>query len=54
MWVRATTTTDEWVRCGACGHKLFKVTDERYKNRRNRKTDILEVKCHSCKELNRW
>lgn len=51
MSVKATTRTDEWVRCGNCGHKLFRLTDERYKNK---KGETLEIKCHSCKVLNRW
>lgn len=36
-----------WVRCKNCGHKLFRVID--------RSKDVkacLEIKCHSCKELN--
>ena len=51
MSVKATTKSDEWVRCGHCGHKLFKLTDERYKDKKN---EVLEIKCHSCKNLNRW
>lgn len=51
MLVKATTKTDEWVRCGNCGHKLFRLTDERYKNK---KSEILEIKCHSCKVKNGW
>ena len=40
--------TGEWVRCGRCGNKLFKVD----------KGDTLitltgiEIKCHSCKAVN--
>ena len=51
MYVNAQVEKDEWVRCGHCGHKLFKLTDERYKAKRS---ELLEIKCHSCKTLNRW
>lgn len=36
-----------WVRCKRCGHKLFKIVD-RLENVKG----CLEIKCHSCKELN--
>lgn len=36
---------DRWGKCGKCGHKLFRVMSG------NPIGDI-EVKCHSCKELN--
>lgn len=52
MLVKATTRNDEWVCCGNCGHKLFKLTDKRYRN--PAKPEFIEVKCHSCKVLNRW
>ena len=51
MSVSVRVEKDEWVRCGACGHKLFKLTDEKYKSKRE---EVLEIKCHSCKVLNRW
>lgn len=51
MVVNATVREDEWVRCGNCNHKLFKVTDEKYKTH---KGEMVEIKCHSCKMLNRW
>lgn len=37
----------EWVRCGKCGRKLFKIE-------KNSCLDNLEIeiKCHSCKEIN--
>lgn len=40
--------TREWVRCGKCGHKLFKID----KNSDN-KIDGIEIKCHSCKTVNK-
>lgn len=42
---------DEWVRCGNCSHKLFRLTNKLYKNKT---TETLEIKCSSCKALNRW
>lgn len=51
MYVRTQPAKDEWVRCGNCGHKLFRLTDPKYKDKKN---ETLEIKCHSCKMLNRW
>ena len=39
---------DEWVRCKKCGHKLFKVISRETSDKRV----VMEVKCHSCKEIN--
>ena len=50
-WVAARQSDDGWVRCSCCGHKLFRLTDKRYQTK---KTDTLEIKCHSCKIINRW
>ena len=52
MSVSVRVEKDGWVRCGVCGHKLFKLTDKRYRN--PAKPEFIEVKCHSCKVLNRW
>ena len=38
---------NEWVRCGKCGHKLFKMTDPN-----KIMPDNIQIKCHSCKVLN--
>ena len=38
---------DGWARCGKCGHKLLKV--EHIKEAKN---CGIEIKCHSCKEVN--
>lgn len=51
MYVRPQPSKDEWVRCGNCGHKLFKLTDRKYQRKPEK---IIEIKCHSCKVLNRW
>lgn len=40
--------TGEWVRCGKCSNKLFKV-------RKDSKLIVytgIEIKCHSCKAIN--
>lgn len=44
------TRNDEWQRCKKCGHKLFR----KIKMRENpdKKMVLIEVKCHSCKEIN--
>lgn len=39
---------DKWCRCGKCGHKLFKVLDDKIYG----DVPFIEVKCHSCKEIN--
>lgn len=38
-------TKDEWVRCTKCGHKLFKTAEP------NKRGVYIEIKCHSCKEI---
>lgn len=44
------TDKDNWIRCGACGHKLGKL-----KSAGHYSTPVLvEIKCHSCKALNTW
>lgn len=42
---------DNWVRCANCGHKLFSLKSNLYKVKT---TDTIEIKCHSCKAINRW
>lgn len=39
---------NNWVRCGKCSHKLMKIVGAGICN----SAPIVEVKCHSCKELN--
>lgn len=39
-----------WIRCGKCGHKLARVVGAGYCD----PSPIIEIKCHSCKELNIW
>ena len=51
MYVHAKRLNDEWVVCSKCGHKLFRLTDKTYEKKDK---EVLEVKCHSCKALNRW
>lgn len=41
-----TTDMESWVRCGRCGHKLFRLTHP------NQINPAIEIKCHSCKALN--
>ncbi len=40
-------STDRWIRCGRCGHKLGKVLKNTNKN-----DCLVEIKCHSCKAIN--
>ena len=44
---RAWLDEANWVRCGKCKRKLFHVI-----NFRNSVVPIIEIKCHSCKEIN--
>ena len=37
-----------WIRCGKCGHKLGKIVGSGAGN----PALALEIKCHSCKEIN--
>lgn len=39
-----------WIRCGKCGHKLFRITC----GCEGGQSPVIEIKCHSCKELNEW
>lgn len=41
---------DNWIRCGKCGHKLGRVNGEGI----CLLAPIIEIKCHSCKEINSW
>lgn len=34
---------NKWVRCGQCGHKLCRITKDRFY------IEGIEFKCHSCK-----
>lgn len=42
---------DGWCRCGKCGHKLFRLGDPDMKM--VLRLAELEIKCHSCKEINK-
>lgn len=42
---KARIDKDGWVRCGNCGHKMFKTSD-------NKLPSGIEIKCHSCKKIN--
>lgn len=49
------TTSDGWIICGKCGHKLARVmrdniTHNSYPSRHS--GAIIELKCQSCKALN--
>lgn len=39
-----------WIKCGKCGHKLGRVIGAGYCD----PAPIVEIKCHSCKEINIW
>jgi phage FluMu protein Com len=41
---------NNWIRCGKCGHKLGRIIGAGYCD----PAPILEIKCHSCKEINQW
>ena len=45
VMARMSVENDGWVRCGECGHKLFKITGRTTRGE-------IEIKCHSCKQLN--
>ena len=40
-----TIDKEGWIRCGECGHKLFRLVDEDSSFK-------VETKCHSCKTIN--
>ena len=44
-------STENWVRCPNCGHKLFKVVGGEKPSATDRGSDpvTIEIKCHSCK-----
>lgn len=39
------------IRCGKCGHILFKLVKGIGKDS---PSPIIEIKCHSCKAINEW
>lgn len=41
---------NKWIRCGKCGHKLARIEG----NPQGGTGMRLELKCHSCKEINTW
>lgn len=50
-------TSDGWIICGKCGHKLARVLcDIKSHNTTppSRSGAIIELKCHSCKALNAY
>lgn len=46
MIVKPRIDEQNWCRCGACSHKLFRITES------NKKMPAIEIKCHSCKAIN--
>lgn len=46
----AVVDNNNWLRCANCGHKLGRVIGRS----RYDPDFILEIKCHSCKEINEW
>jgi phage FluMu protein Com len=36
----------KWCRCGCCNHKLFYIANQ------DAEVPLIEIKCHSCKEIN--
>lgn len=50
MATRAKTDKQNWIKCGRCGHKLGRVVGAGYCD----PAPIVEIKCHSCKEINSW
>jgi len=48
MTIARISNIDSWCRCGRCGHKLFKILDKKVFG----ELPFIEVKCHSCKEIN--
>lgn len=45
---RCIVDADRWIRCSFCGHKLGKVLVNT-----NHNDCLVEIKCHSCKTINR-
>ena len=41
---------ESWCRCAKCKHRLFYVRDWGFGNGNG--SLVLEIKCHSCKEIN--
>lgn len=46
MIVKPRIDEQNWCRCGACSHKLFRITDN------SKQMPDIEIKCHSCKAIN--
>lgn len=46
---RARIDSEGWCRCGKCGRKLFHIADCGHGNGGY---VVIEIKCHSCKEIN--
>ena len=40
---------DKWIRCKRCGHKLGRMLED---TGDNKNVFNIEIKCHSCKEIN--
>lgn len=44
---------NKWARCGECNHKLFKLKDDlSFTELQVLKNLGIEIKCHSCKNIN--
>ena len=48
--VKSKIDENNWIRCGRCGHKLGKIVGVGSCD----PAPAIEMKCHSCKELNVW
>jgi len=48
--IRAITDEKNWIRCGECRHKLGRVSGAGSCD----PSPIIEIKCHSCKNINVW
>lgn len=48
--MRARIDENNWIRCGRCGHKLGRASGDGV----NHPAPVVEIKCHSCKEINNW
>lgn len=54
MIVKPRIDEQNWCRCGACSHKLFRIKRTAPLEEIEKALDLLgiEVKCHSCKAIN--
>lgn len=53
--LKAIKTANGWILCGACGHKLARITQEAQDDIKEwNKITVIEFKCASCKALNEY